>query len=98
LFDIVADAGAEDLELDDDVFSITTSVEAFGPVTFALTKAGVEPESAGLIRIPTATTTLTSDEAGKVLRLIEMLEDHQDVQAVFTTLELDDAAVAAMSH
>ncbi|HUF09902.1 MAG TPA: YebC/PmpR family DNA-binding transcriptional regulator [Rhodothermales bacterium] len=97
LFDIVADAGAEDLELDDDVFSITTSVEAFGPVTFALAEAGVEPESAGLIRIPTTTTTLSSDEAGKVLRLLEGLEDHQDVQAVFTTLELDDAVVAAMS-
>ncbi|MGA7304255.1 MAG: YebC/PmpR family DNA-binding transcriptional regulator [Rhodothermales bacterium] len=97
LFDLVADAGAEDLELDDDMFTITTSVEAFGPVVSALSDAEVEPESASLVRIPSTTTALTPDEAGKVMRLMEMLEDHQDVQAVFTTLELDDAAIAAMS-
>lgn len=97
LFDLVADAGAEDLESDEDVYTITTSVESFGPVMSALNDAGIEPETAGLIRVPTATTALPSDEASKVLRLMEMLEDHQDVQAVFTTLELDDAAMAAMS-
>jgi YebC/PmpR family DNA-binding regulatory protein len=97
LFDIVADAGAEDLETEDDTYAITTSVEAFGAVVAALAEAGVEPESSGLIRIPTTTTSLTSDEAATVLRLVESLEDHQDVQSVFTTLELDDAAIEAMS-
>jgi len=97
LFDLVADAGAEDLERDEDVYTITTSVESFGPVVSALSDADIEPETAGLIRVPTSTTALPSEDAGKVLRLIEMLEDHQDVQAVFTKLELNDAAIAAIS-
>jgi transcriptional/translational regulatory protein YebC/TACO1 len=97
LFDIVAEAGAEDLEKEDDMFAITTSVEDFGTVTAALADAGIETESSGLIRIPTTTTSLPPDDAVKVLRLVDMLEDHPDVQSVFTTLELDDAAIGAIS-
>lgn len=97
LFDIVAEAGAEDLETDEDMYTITTSVESFGTVVSALGDADVETESTGLIRVPTTTTSLAVDEAGKVLRLIEMLEDLPDVQAVFTTLELDEAALEAIS-
>lgn len=97
LFEIIADAGAEDLETDDEVFTITTSVESYGDVVSALSDAEIETESAGLIRIPTVTTSLSVDDASKVLRLIEMLEDLPDVQAVFTTLELDEAALAALS-
>ena len=97
LFEIVADAGAEDLELDDDGFTITTSVEAFGAVQAALTDRGIQAENASLVRIPTTTTKLSVDWTGKVLGLVGALEDHQDVQAVFTTLELDDATVSALA-
>lgn len=97
LFDLVADAGAEDLALEDDMFIITTSVESFGAVVSALADAEIETESAALIRIPTTTTSLSTAEAAKVLRLIELLEEHQDVQAVYTTLELNESALAAIS-
>jgi len=97
LFDLVAEAGAEDLETDDDMFVVTTSVEAYGAVASSLSDAGIDTESSGLIRTPATTTALAPDEAAKVLRLVESLEEHPDVQAVFTTLELDDATIEAYS-
>jgi len=96
LFELVADAGAEDLEQDDGVYTITTPVEAFGSVQKALDGAGIEVTEAELIRIPTASRKVDLSTARSVAALIEKLEDHQDVQAVFTTLEFDDELVAAL--
>ena len=97
LFLLVADAGAEDLRRDDDTFVVEAPAEAFGAVQAALAGAGVEPEEAGLVRVPTTTTALAPDDAAKVLRLLDQLDDHQDVQAVFSTLELTDDALASLA-
>lgn len=97
LFDLVAEAGADDLKREEDYFIVTTSVEGFAPVTAALKQAGIEPEEASLTRIPTTTVSLSGDDLKKVVRLIELIEDHQDVQAVYSTLELDEAAISAIS-
>ena len=97
LFELVAEAGAEDLAREDDTFVVTTPVEAFGAVQAALREAGIEPEEAGLIRVPTTTVSLSPDEARKVAGLIEALEELQDVQAVYTTLTFDEATIAALS-
>jgi YebC/PmpR family DNA-binding regulatory protein len=97
LFEIVAEAGAEDMQREEEAFVITTPVERLDVVESALQRAGVEIEEAHLVRAPTTTMTLAEEDVLKVLRLVEQLEDHQDVQAVFTTLELDGGAVAAVS-
>ncbi|NNE46909.1 MAG: YebC/PmpR family DNA-binding transcriptional regulator [Rhodothermales bacterium] len=97
LFLLVADAGAEDLRREDDVFVVETPVEAFGAVQAALAEAGIEPEEAGLQRLPTTTTTPDADTIPKVLRLLDTLDEHQDVQAVYSTLELDDETIAAIA-
>lgn len=97
LFLLVAEAGAEDLRREDDVFVIEAPVEAFGDVQEALAEAGIEPSEAALQQIPTTTTALSAEDAAKVLRLLEGLDEHQDVQAVFSTLEMDDAALAALN-
>ncbi len=97
LFEIVAEAGAEDMQRDDETFVITTPVEQFDVVVSALRTGGIEIEEAGLIREPTTTVTLPERDVRKVMRLIDQLEDHPDVQAVFTTLEMDGTAVAAVS-
>ena len=91
LFELVVEAGAEDLEQDDDMFMVTTSVEAFGEVETALHEAGIPVADASLVRIPTTTVKLSPDQARKILNFIEKLDDHQDVQAVYTTL--DDASI-----
>ena len=100
LFLLVADAGAEDLRREDgdegDVFVVEAPVEAFGDVQAALAEAGIEPAEAGLQRIPTTTTTLAPADASKVLRLLDGLEDHQDIQAVYSTLEMDEETLATL--
>ena len=97
LFLLVAEAGAEDLTREGDTFIVTTPVEGFGAVQAALAEAGIEPEEASLQRIPTTTVTLAPDAARKVAGLIEALEEHQDVQAVYTTLNFDEATIEAVS-
>ena len=97
LFDIVAEAGADDLARDDDHFVVTTSVESFGAVNAALEAAGVATGESSLHRLANTTVALEADAARKVARLVEKLEDHQDIQAVFTTLELDEATLEAIA-
>jgi len=97
LFLLVADAGAEDVSREDADFEVTTPVEAFGAVQAALDEAGIKVEEASLQRIATTTTKLGAEEAKSVLKLIDLLEELQDVQAVYSTLEMDDATIEAVS-
>ena len=97
LFLLVAETGAEDLARENDTFVVTTPVESFGAVQTALAEAGIEAEEASLQRIPTTTVTLAPQDARNVAALIEALEDHQDVQAVYTTLNFDEATIEAVS-
>ena len=96
LFLLVAEAGADDLRREDDTFVVEAPVEAFGDVQAALAGAGIEPAEAALQRLPTTTTALAPDEAARVLRLLDQLDEHQDVQAVYSTLELTDEALASL--
>ncbi|MDX1741434.1 MAG: YebC/PmpR family DNA-binding transcriptional regulator [Rhodothermales bacterium] len=96
LFELVVEAGAEDLARENDTFIVTTSVEDFGTVREAIRGADIEPAEAELQRLPTTTVALDPAQARKVAAMIEKLEDHQDVQAVYSTLELDDATIQAI--
>ena len=84
------DAGAEEISLEDDVFNITTAMEDFGSMIKKLEKLKIEPESASLQRIPKTTVSLEEDATRKVLRLIDIIEEDDDVQNVFHTLEISD--------
>ncbi len=97
LFELVAEAGAEDLTRDDDTYVITTSVEDFAAVHKAVKQSGIEAVEAGLQRIATTTVSLEPAGARKVAALIEKIEDHADVQAVYSTLELDEATIQAIA-
>ncbi len=91
------DAGAEDLELDEDgFFHITTSMEDFGNMMKKLEELGIEPESAELERIPNDTKTLELEEAKKIMKAIDLFEDEDDVQKVFHNLELTDEMMEDM--
>jgi YebC/PmpR family DNA-binding regulatory protein len=96
LFLLVADAGAEDLRREGDRFVVEAPDDAFGDVQAALADAGIEAEEAELRQRPTTTTKLEPDQAAKVLRLLDQLDDHQDVQAVFSTLEMDEETLATI--
>lgn len=91
LFDLVVEAGAEDLIEENDQYVVTSEVEAFGSIHTALEDAGLPVEDASLQRVPLNTTSLEPSDAQRVIDLIEKLEDLQDVQAVFTSLEFSEA-------
>ncbi|MFW5972901.1 MAG: YebC/PmpR family DNA-binding transcriptional regulator [Bacteroidota bacterium] len=97
LFELVAEAGADDMVDVDGAFVITTPVEAFDAVQTALETAGVDVREASLMRTPTTTVTLDETDTRKVMNLVERLEDLQDVQAVYTALEVEGEAFAAVS-
>ena len=84
------DAGAEDFEIDGDTITVQCAKEDFGSVNKKLNELGIEPEEAGLKRIPNDTKQLDLDSAKKVLRLIDVLEDDDDVQFVYHNLEMTD--------
>lgn len=97
LFDLVADAGAEDLVEENGFFTVTTPVETFDAVLTALEEAGIEPREASLIRTPVTTVKLDADTARRVIHFLEKIDEHQDVQGVYTTLD-EESALAAMEE
>jgi YebC/PmpR family DNA-binding regulatory protein len=90
------DAGAEEIELEEGFFSITTAMEDFGKMQKTLEKMNIEPENAELQRIPLDTVKLNDEDARKILRVIELFEDDDDVQKVFHNLEISDTLIAEM--
>ena len=87
LFELVADAGADDLERDDDAFMVTTPVETFADVEAALREAGIEPDEARLVFEPTTTVRPDPEQARRIQAFLDKVDDHQDVQAIYTTLD-----------
>lgn len=92
------DAGAEDIEVDGDTITVTCAMEDFGNLNRKLGELGVEPEEAGLKRIPRDTKALDVDSARKVMRLVETLEDDDDIQFVYHNLAMTDELAAALEQ
>jgi len=90
------DAGAEDIVLEDEFYTVTTSMEDFGNMMKKLEEMKIEPENAELQRIPNETITLAKDSALKILKIIETFEDDDDVQNVFYNLEITDELMEEM--
>ncbi len=90
------DAGAEEIELEEEFFTVTTAMEDFGLMMKKLEELGVEPENASLQRIPKETVTLDLESARKVMKLIDFFEDDDDVQNVFHNLEISDELMAEL--
>ena len=92
----IIDAGAEDIEEEGDIYVITTTLENFGKIQKKLEHMGIYPDSAELQRIPKETRKLTSNEAIKILRIIEEFEELDDVQNVYHNLEITDEVMEAI--
>ncbi|MCC6790357.1 MAG: YebC/PmpR family DNA-binding transcriptional regulator [Thermomicrobiales bacterium] len=91
---IAIDAGATEFEIDDDLVVIYTETQDLHKVQEQLTAAGMEIESAELIMKPKDPVEPDTDTAVKVIRLVEKLEDLDDVQTVYTNLNLTDDVMA----
>ena len=94
----IIDAGAEDIEVEGDIYVITTSLEDFGKVQKRLEKMKIIPETAELQRIPQETKKLEPGEAMKILRIIEEFEELDDVQNVYHNLEITEEIMEALEE
>ncbi len=89
LMNIVLEAGAEDLKDDGDNWEILTDPSVFESVLEAVKNAGIKPEVAEIGMIPQTYTKLEGQQANTMIRLLEALEDHDDVQHVYSNFDID---------
>ena len=82
----------------DDHFEITTAVESFETVRKALEDKGVTLDSAELTRIPQNTVQVDEKHAKSLLRLMDELEDHDDVQKSYSNFDISDEVIAALAE
>ena len=95
LMEVVLEAGADDLARDGDTFEVTCSPGAFNAVREALEKAAIGTSSAGVVMAPQNVVHLDGKRAQQCVKLLEALEDHDDVQHVYANLEFDEADLEA---
>ncbi len=97
LMELVLEAGAEDFESTDDLFEIHASPDAFESVREALDSSEIPTESAELAMLPKSTVKLEGKEAEQMLRLMEALEDNDDVQNVYANFDISEEQMAEAS-
>lgn len=96
IFEIAADAGADDVLPSDEEIEIFAPAESYGTVVQAMERAGIKIRESELRMEPNQKMELEPEATVQVLRLIENLEELDDVQAVYSNVEISDAAVEAM--
>ena len=89
LMDLVLEAGAEDLKDDGDNWEVLTDPAAYETVLEAIKKAGITPEVAEVAMVPQNYTKLEGHQASTMIRLLEALEEHDDVEHVYSNFDID---------
>ena len=89
LMAIVLEAGADDLRDDGDNWEVLTETSAYEAVLEAVKKAGITPSSSSVAMIPQNYIKLEGAQAGQMIRLVEALEEHDDVQNVHSNFDID---------
>jgi YebC/PmpR family DNA-binding regulatory protein len=97
LMGIVLDVGADDIRDQDGAWEILSPPEAHDAVLQALEKAGLTPESAEIAMVPKNTIKLEGKNAQAMLKLYDVLDEHDDVQNVYGNYEVDEAEVEALA-
>jgi len=96
--EIALEAGAEDYTLSEDVWEILCEPVGFEPLREAFTEAGVEILSAELVMVPANSITVDATAGRKLFKLIEALEDHDDIQNVYSNFDLPPDVLAEMEN
>jgi len=94
LLELALEAGADDVRHSEDKFEVVCEPTAYGSVSQALTEAGIQPEASQITRLPKNTVDLDAESARKVLKLMNRLDDHDDVQSVASNFNIPDAVMA----
>lgn len=88
--ELVLEHGGEDVQLEDGYYLITCEPSSFEALREAIVAAGIKPESAEVSMEPSSTVTLEGDDAERMLKLIDELEEHDDVNAVYSNFEIPE--------
>ena len=95
LMSVVLEAGADDMQDDGDTWEVLTAPDAFPPVREAVEAKGIETVSAAVAMIPQNYVSLTGKEATQMVKLMEALEDHDDVQHVWSNADIEETEIEA---
>jgi YebC/PmpR family DNA-binding regulatory protein len=98
LTEIAIDAGVDDINQDDDVFELRCAPDVFNAARQALADAEIKVESSELSMEPSSTVTVAGDKAQKLMKLLEELEDHDDVQSVYGNYEIPEAEMERLAR
>jgi YebC/PmpR family DNA-binding regulatory protein len=98
LMEAALEAGADDVQRSGDKFEVTCDPDAYSNVAEALEAAGIAVETNEITRIPSNTVDLDTDTARKVLKLMEALDEHDDVQNVSSNFNIPDDALAEIAQ
>ncbi|MEX0711382.1 MAG: YebC/PmpR family DNA-binding transcriptional regulator [Pirellulales bacterium] len=98
LFELALEAGADDVKRAGENFEVTCEPGSFQQVSEALSARSVQPEVSQISRLPTNTVELDVETGRNVLKLMEKLDDHDDVQSVSANFNIPDEAMAAMNE
>ena len=94
---IALELGADDVREEDDSYEVITSPEAFMEVKEGLEGQGIKLEDADVVMLPENTVEINdADTAARVIKLVDLLEDHDDVQNVFTNMSISDEILEQM--
>ncbi|MBL0926308.1 MAG: YebC/PmpR family DNA-binding transcriptional regulator [Phycisphaerales bacterium] len=96
LLELAIEAGADDVSLDGDIWTITTPPTALLAVKDAVERAGLAVESSELTLVPGSYITLSGDQLASAVKMIDALEDNDDVQKVYTNLDASDEELAKL--
>ncbi len=97
MMEIALDAGADDVQSSAEIHEITCSPDRFHEVKANLEKAGLAVQSADLVMVADNTISLELDHARKIKRLMDALDEHDDVEAVYTNSDISDEVMTALA-
>lgn len=97
LMTIALDAGAEDLLREESIFAVTSVPKDFEKVRDRIAKSGIQPLSAEITMLPKSSVKLEGKHAEQMLRLMEELEEHDDVQHVYANFDIPEEIMAALT-
>ena len=97
VFTVAVEAGAEDIQAEDDVYEIITTPENYESLKSALDSSGITIDSAELTQLPSNSKKIEGDDAKKFLHLMEEIESHDDIQNVYSNFDIDDSVIEELA-
>jgi YebC/PmpR family DNA-binding regulatory protein len=98
IFELAVEAGADDIQEENDIIEIYGNPSAYKNIADHLTKANVIPEESGIRYVPKQEVNLDTEKTIKVMRTIEDIEDLDDVQNIYANLDITEEAIQALEN